>query len=307
MMIRGSNGELEGRPIKLEKKFHVHNMDKSISPAIRVDSGTRLLIETDDALSGQITRETVIAAKGHRPAINTAEANPATGPIFIEGARPGDKLIVHVLGIALDKVGFCSVSKGALGGICQEDVVWIADLDTGYARLPNGKEVVVSPMIGVIGVAPAGAPVWCQLPGDHGGNMDCNLVRVGAELVLPVHVEGGLLALGDVHALMGDGEVTGMGIETGAEIEIEVKVDGKHETGRPYLFVDQTICTIASADTYEEAAWLAVKDMVTLVSLRTGLGKEEAYLLIGMCGHVRVCQLVNPLKTARVELPIDIL
>jgi amidase len=162
-------------------------------------------------------------------------------------------------------------------------------------------------MIGVIGVAPRSGRYDNTIAGDHGGNMDCNLVRAGSTIYLPIFVEGGLLAMGDVHATMGDGEVGGQGIEVAAEVEIEVGTMRNWSLRRPFIETDEVWATVAAARNLVKAAWVAVEDMANYVSMKFGLSDAEALLLLSAAGDVRVCQIVTEMPTARFELPKGIL
>lgn len=141
-----------------------------------------------------------------------------------------------------------------------------------------------------------------MIAGDHGGNMDCNLARAGATVYLPIFIDGGLLAMGDVHAVMGDGEVGGQGIEVGAEIEIEVAIEN-WQLKRPFIETDEVWATVAAASDFMTAAWTAVGDMVDYIGMKFGLSPPEALLLVSLAGNIRVCQIVTAMPTARVELP----
>jgi amidase len=143
-----------------------------------------------------------------------------------------------------------------------------------------------------------------MIPGDHGGNMDTRDVTAGATLYLTAQIEGGLLAMGDVHALQGDGETSGQGIETSAEITLRVRIVSEGLSSRPYLVRNGELMVVASAPSLEEAARQAVEEMATIVSDRSELRYDEARMLLGLVGDLRFGQIVNPLKTVRMALPL---
>src|SRR5436305_1894668 len=170
-----------------------------------------------------------------------------------------------------------------------------------YATLSGGARTVARrsgeparPMVGVIGTAPAGGEVLTAVPGPQGSNLDCNLVRAGARVHLPVHVEGALLALGDVHASMGDAEVSGTGVEINAEVTARVDLlpGAAHE--RPWIEVDGLVAATASAPTLEAAVSLATDGLLTLLVERLGVTRTEAFLLISAYGDVRIGQACDP-------------
>ena len=138
----------------------------------------------------------------------------------------------------------------------------------------------------------------------HGGNLDTNDVCTGAVLHLRSQVEGGMLAVGDVHALMGEGESNGMGIEVGALITLRVHREEHPLTHYPYVLLDGKLIVIASAETLDEASDLAVAETRRIVIEQIGVDADTARLLVGVLGNVRISQIVNPLKTARVEMPL---
>ncbi len=163
----------------------------------------------------------------------------------------------------------------------------------------SGADVPVRPMIGVIGVAPVGDPVPCGSPGSHGGNMDTRLIGEGATLYLPVSAPGALLAAGDLHAAMGDGEICGTGIEVAGAITMVVDVRRDLAIVNPVLETAEVVATIASAETLDEAAELATRDMADLVMRRLELSAADATMLMSAAGQLQVSQVVDPLKTAR--------
>jgi amidase len=168
--------------------------------------------------------------------------------------------------------------------------------------LVSGADVPVRPMIGVIGVAPEGPAVPCGSPGAHGGNMDTRLIGEGATLYLPVFAPGALLAAGDLHAAMGDGEICGTGVEVAGSVTLRVDVRHDLPIANPLVETDEVVATIASANTLDEAAEIATRDMVDLVMRRLGLSVADTTMLMSAAGQLQVSQVVDPLKTARFAL-----
>ena len=185
-------------------------LTREIVPVLEIDPGEEVTFETLDASGGRI--RTVQDGITFYP--SPEETNPATGPISVRGAHPGDSLVVQILSIRLGPYGYSRIKPGAGGVIIDElrpPVARILSIESDGALFSPGVRVPLRPMIGTIGTAPAGPGVPTYYPGPHGGNLDINDVTVGATIYLPVNVEGALLALGDVHAGMGDGELTGGG------------------------------------------------------------------------------------------------
>ena len=286
--------------LKLGSEKHIHFFDPDMPPAIRIQPNTRITVDALDALEGR-------AFNGSRK-FEIEDVNPATGPIFVEGAEPGDVLAVRILTIRPVGVGYAGAGGkgGALGDRIPERLMRRFDANPEI-RFSDRITLEAHPSIGVIGVAPPEGRYSTMDAGDYGGNLDCNLVCKGATVHLPVAVEGGLLALGDVHAVMGDGEVGGQGIETAAEVELEIGVMKDWPIRRPLIETDEVWATVAAASDFETAAWTAVQDMVFFIATQTGMEDAEAFLLVSLAGQVRVCQIVTPMPTARVEFSKRIL
>ena len=145
-------------------------------------------------------------------------------------------------------------------------------------------------MVGVIGVAPAGEEVHTFYPGAHGGNMDCNLIKENSKVYLPVSVPGALLSIGDVHASMGDGELTGGGIDIGAKVTVEVDLLKGRSWKRPWVETEEVWATCANAPDLAAAIKIATGDMATFLADKLNITREEAFILIGARGDIRVGQ-----------------
>ena len=159
-------------------------------------------------------------------------------------------------------------------------------------------------MMGVIGVAPAQGSLDGRTPGHQGGNMDTNDACVNSTVCLTAQVTGGMLMVGDVHACMGEGESNGMGIEIAADITLRIDKWDEKLSRLPFIVREDALISIASADTLDAAAWKAVEEMRKIVALTLNVDEDEARILVGVLGNVRVSQIVNPRKTARVEMPL---
>jgi amidase len=185
-----------------------------------------------------------------------------------------------------------------------DDLRFIPVVD-GFAQFSETLRLPANPMIGVIGVAPAEGTICNSTPGPHGGNLDTIDVRAGCRVCLKAQVPGALVGLGDVHACQGDGEVAGQGIEIAADVVLKIDVEPDPlPTENPYTILGDRLSAIASAETFEECIHAAVDDMVRIVSAKMGMDAAEARRLISLTGDVRISQIVNPLMTARVVMPI---
>nr|WP_206885267.1 acetamidase/formamidase family protein [Alicyclobacillus mali (ex Roth et al. 2021)] len=268
-------------------------------PALSVPAGAVVQIETCDCFENQIEREDQDFGT-----LDWNRINPATGPIHVQGAMPGDVLAVHILDIKLAKRGIMTTGPGlgVMGGHLAENAIRFVEIEHGQVVLPGGVRAPLRPMIGVIGVAPADGEVPCGTPGDHGGNMDCTRIAPGAVLLLPVSVQGALFALGDLHAAMGDGEVGVSGVEIAGRVTVRLEVIRDAACPAPMVISADDVSVIASADTLDAAAELATERAATWIAAAAHLHLADATMLLSASGRLRICQVVDPLKTARMEI-----
>lgn len=278
-------------------------MSRETVPVLEIDLGEEVTFETLDASGGRIRTP----QDGMTFFPSPEETNPVTGPIYVRRARPGDSLVVEIVDIRMGPYGYGRIKPG--GGVIIDElrppVARIFSIEGGKALFSPTIRVPLRPMIGTIGTAPAGQGVATFYPGPHGGNLDINDVAVGARIYLPVHVDGALLALGDVHASMGDGELTGGGIDAGAEVTVRVGVVEGRMWPRPWVETPTSWVTCANAPDLAGAIRLATSDMATLLAEKLSISREEAFILIGACGDARPGQAaeLGIDATARVGVP----
>ncbi|MCE5270337.1 acetamidase/formamidase family protein [bacterium] len=255
-----------------------------LTPAYRVALGELVLIEASHGMPGLVTREGQFLKS--QPGDKT---NPATGPVFIEGIGPGDALAMDILDL---RVGDWGYSGGK-----------VYEIQGGYLVLEPGLHLPLWPMLGVVGVAPAAGEMDTATPGDCGGNMDCREVRAGSTLVLNAQVEGALLGVGDGHAAQGDGEIRGQGIETDTRTLCRFRKLPQRLSERPVILRQEMVATLGAHVDLNEAAWQATDDMVALLRQVTGREEEVARQLVNVLGELKITQIVDPAKGARMELP----
>jgi amidase len=278
----------------------IYAFSKDLTPVKTVASGSTITIETYDCFQNQIgSNDTKINS------IDWNQINPATGPIFVEGALPGDLLSVKIEKIELGNEGVMTVGPdlGVMGHRLEQFEAKMIPIVDGKAVFNDKIQIPLNPMIGVIGVAPAGEPVSCGTPGPHGGNMDTKLITEGVTLYFPVFTEGALFGLGDLHAAMGDGEVGVSGIEIPANVTVTLEVVKGHSLKNPLLLSNEGIATIASAPTLDEAAKTAVEEMIDLLLPHTDLTLNHITMLMSAVGQSQISQIVDPLLTARFFVP----
>ncbi|MTK08920.1 MAG: acetamidase [Hungatella sp.] len=285
----------------ITRNYITHMLSKDNPPCERIRAGETVAFETYDCFTNQFlpeeaTFENVVRKPG----------NPATGPLFIEGAMPGDMLKIDILDLVLGPVGVVMLGPGSGSEkefFSQKTLKRIPVID-GFAHYSEQLKLPITPMIGVIGVAPAGEGVSTITPMDHGGNMDCTQIRKGVTLYLPVFTEGALLSLGDFHAIMGDGEVEDCGLEIEGKAVLRVNVV-KNRNCVPYPMIEtsEKLITIASAEDVEAAWRKAVRQMYDFLKEKIGLDDNDAGMLLTLAGNLVICQTVNPMKTVRMEFP----
>ena len=268
---------------------------------VTVDAPITMDVCTKDCFSNQL-REPEDTIEG----LNWDATNPATGPIYVNGAEPGDTLKVTINKIDVDEKGtVCALeNEGTLGHMVSGNHVKIVHIEDGCAVFNDEIRIPINPMIGVIGVAPAdGASIGCGTPGHHGGNMDNTMVAAGATLYFPVAVEGALLALGDVHAVMGDGEIGVTGLEIPAEVNLTVEVIKGKAPEYPILENEDSFSIIVSKETTDEANLRATELMKEFLEPRMNISAPDIIMLMSLVGNLEVCQIVDPLKTVRFVFP----
>ncbi len=277
-----------------------------LAPVCEIEPGEALVLETLDAASGRLrAAEEVFQFMRVR---DPNRVNPATGPIAVRGAQRGDELRVEILQIGLAPQGFTRFTPGS--GVMRAEIAasraMMVQVQDGMLILENASasRFPARPMVGVIGTCPADVEYPTAKPGPHGGNLDFNDVTTGTVAHLPVLVPGGVLALGDLHASMGDGEVTGTAVEISGEVTIRVDLVRGTQLRKPWFENAEAWSTYGHAPDLEEAVRIAVLDMATFLTQRLRISREESFLLTAR-GDVRIGQAARCGidATARVVFP----
>jgi amidase len=270
-------------------------------PALRIKPGDRVVTKTIDAGGVDWNGKTV-----------SSGPNPQTGPFFIEGAEPGDMLVVTIEKLETNRVSANSgsllapytVDPGAIAARVDRDpkrVTWTIDKTRGVARLdqvdmqPGGIELPLKPMLGCIGVAPARKEaISTAVPGAFGGNMDYASLGAGARMMLPVNEPGALLFLGDGHARMGEGEIVGSGLETSMDVEFSVALVKKKAIGWPRIESDTHVMVLGSARPLLEAFQHATTELQKWLMADYGLTERGAQILMGQAAEYEIANVVDP-------------
>jgi len=283
-----------------------YGWNRSIEPVIKVASGSVVMFETVDASGGQIRADSTLDDVAN---LDFARVNPVTGPVYVEGAQPGDALKATILAFELAGWGWSAVIPGfgLLADQFSEPALHIWRYDArslAPADFVQGARVPLKPFPGTIGVAPAEE-------GDHsvvnprriGGNMDTRDIGIDSVLYLPVEVPGALFSIGDGHAAQGDGEVCGTAIETPMNVTVKLEVVKDMALRFPRITTAGPSARHLDEGGWEmttgigpdlmESAKNAVSDMVDLVSAAHGLSRAEAYMLCSVCADLRINEIVD--------------
>lgn len=290
--------------IRISKRNIIYAMSPNHAPIAHVPSGETVIFETCDCFEDQIQTEDTVFSE-----LDWNKVNPATGPIFVEGAQPGDILKVKIQKIEIDDHGVMVTGPGlgVIGDQLTENKIRIIPIQNDQAIFSSTIQFPINKMIGVIGTAPTEGEISCGVPDYHGGNMDSVIICEGTTLYLPVNVEGALLAMGDLHAAMGDGEVAVCGIEIAGEVTVQIEVLKQKNWPLPMAITKDRVYTIASTPLLDDAANLATRNMVQVLEAECGLDKHDAIALMSATGQLQISQVVDPNKTSRFGMPKNLL
>lgn len=275
-----------------------------VASVMSVKQGEEVTLQTHDCFSGQLK-----TSADTLETLDWSITNPATGPLYIEGTKPGDLLRVDLLEVTATgpSVMVAVPDVGALGDRITEMETTILAHTAETVIFKDRVEVRQNPMLGVIGVAPSQGEIPNSTPGSHGGNMDCTLVTTGSSLYLTVGVEGALFGCGDMHAVMGDGEIVICGAETPGVVRLTAQVVPIEGLPTPFIENDELVAVICSAETVDEAYKMAIHKMHDFLTDVAGLSVNDAALLMSLVGDLKFCQVVDPLMTVRFEFPKRVL
>ena len=295
------------------ENIHWGYYDAALEPALTIGSGDRVHFENLLARGLERLRMAGIEDSRFLPsmlAVEEAEtvrvgAHPLNGPIYVEGAQPGDVLEVRIVDIGfLTPYGVSGFlpGGGTLPGDFPSAGLRAFEIDTiaGTATMTgvDGVVVPVRPFFGSIGVAPPRlrGRINSTAPGYHGGNFDNKELVEGATLFLPVHVEGGLLSIGDGHAAQGDGEVSGTAIEASLLGTVEIVLRRDLTLRWPRAETPTHYMSMGLDPDLDEAARVATREMVEFLVAEKGMERGDAYILCSIALDLRVTQLVDGTK-----------
>ena len=288
-------------------RTHTHcGWDNSFPPVLRVAPGDTVTLETKEASGGQLSRTATLSDLVQ---LDFGRTNPVTGPVYVDGAMPGDVLKITLLDFRPSGWGWTANIPGF--GLLADQFpdpalhIWNYDAQGVTPALfgPGGR-VPLKPFCGTIGVAPAEPGLHSVIPPRRvGGNLDIRDLSTGSELFLPVEVPGGLFSLGDTHAAQGDGEVCGTAIESPMEVTIRLDLLKNETLAFPRFTTPGPVTRHLDAKGYDattgvgpdlmEAARAATGGMIELLSRRHGMAPVDAYMLCSVAGDLRISEIVD--------------
>ena len=302
---------------------HLGGFSHELEPALVVNSGDSIDVETytgfyiyDKAPPEFLTAELLEICQ-HLPTERKVGPGPhlLTGPIYVNGAEPGDVLEIKLQDISPRlPMGFNAIRPGwgALPEQFTEPRLRFIplDLDKGVAQFPNGSGISIplEPFFGILGVATDETNRSSVPPGVYGGNIDNRELRVGSSIFLPIFVPGALFSIGDGHAAQGDGEINVTAIETSMNGTIQINLRKDLQLSAPLAETPTDIITLGFGETLDQAFECALQQMMTFLEHFAGLSAEEAYVLCSLAVNFHITQVVNrPHKGVHGMLPKSIL
>lgn len=305
---------------------HIHNIhahhvwSASMRPVSIIDSGQEVSFELLDGshnqLSDKSTKEDVVR-------LDFSILDPAVGPVYVNGAEPGNCLQIEVLDLQCAAYGWTAICPGF--GLLADEFpeagfrLWDLRSHDGFTVFQEGIHIPLRPFLGIMGVAPAGKDVSTIPPWNTGGNLDCRQLGIGAKLWLPVQVRGALFSCGDGHAAQGDGEVCGTAIETPMYARLRLTViKGGPPMEQPHYLTSlrQTasvnhgsveFAAIGVDADLREAARQAVRGVIRWLGSEKSLSRESAYMLISVSGNLSIVEAVNmPNFAVSCRIPLSI-
>ena len=277
--------------------------DEGNEPTLRIASGDEVVARTREVSDGQITPESTTELLG---SLDAERLYPLVGPIYVEGAGPGDTLAVEMLSIETQGWGWTAILPGL--GLLPDDFpdpyLRIFDLSGEFAALDDVARIPIEPFFGTMGVCPVGARAQPVMPpGRFGGNLDVRQLTSGSTLYLPVQVEGALFSCGDAHGAQGDGEVCVTGIEAPMLGVFRFTLHKGRPIPAPQFSVPGALTPRVDGDGFYATTGVgpdlyaasqdALRAMIEYLTVTRPLSREDAYLLASLCVDLKISEIVD--------------
>ncbi len=276
-------------------------MGRYLEPIATVQPGEKVEIFTEDAFEGRLT------SSDQKPSeILGQYLNPQTGPIMVDGAEPGDTLVVHIHDIELTRDFAVSCLVPEFGGLTSTvlsptlqdplpEQVWIyrRQPDGAFSYDPKKFSIEPQPFMGTIGTAPDLEMLSSLTPFNHGGNMDVPDIRAGNAVHLPVRVPGAYFFTGDCHAAQGEGEACGVALEISGKVTLSFELRKSAPISWPRIVSPTELMTVGSARPMEDAAKIAYKELILWLENEHSFDRWDAYQLVTQAGKLYVGNMVD--------------
>ena len=276
---------------RLSRDQVIWSFGPDLEPVLEVEPGDTVVFETNDCFTGQIRSEDDLVTE-----IDLSRINSATGPVAVRGAEPGDSLVAEILDVSPIEWGVATLIPGfgQLIDQVRSPVTRLFEVRDGTIRMTDRVSFPAKPMVGVVGVATDGEELSNGLAGRHGGNLDDHLHGKGARVFFPVRQPGGMFAVGDMHAAMGDGEICFTGVEVAGEVTIRFDLLKRKQATWPVTELADRWIPHATADAYDDALKLVCEEAASLLVNEHGFSMEDAFIFLSVACDAGVAQACKP-------------
>jgi len=264
----------------------IYNFDPHIKSISKVNPGDNVEIFTSDASDGQVKNVDDLADN-----LDIRRANPATGPIEVIGAYPGDILKIEIKAIETAKIGYMGLTAGnkLLGEFVKRSEIKLIPIKDNKVYFNSERYFPIKPMIGVIGTTP-NKIIKTNLAGAHGGNMDNRFITTNSIIYLPIFLKGALFAIGDVHAAMGDGEIIGCGVEIAGKIKIRVELLKNISLNFPIVETNKEWIITGEGRAIKNALRVAIRRVIEILINYFSMDVNEALYFLSAYANFGICQ-----------------
>jgi len=292
-----------GRTIHVSRDQWHLKWDNSVAPIAHVASGDVVELDMLDAGCEQIGPSSTVEAI---QTLDFDRVDQVNGPIYVEGAAPGDTLEIEIIDLQPADWGWTASIPGfgLLADEFDEPALRISRIVDGFVEFAPGIRIPAEPFCGEMGLAPGQSGEFSTIPPyRHGGNMDTKHLTAGTRLYLPVEVEGALFSMGDGHAAQGDGEVCGTAVETPMRATVRLTVRKDYPVAEPQFLTGGPLARRTNTAPYyvtdgiapdlQEAARKAIRHMVAHLQRERGLSRVDAYMLCSVAVDLKICEVVD--------------